>query len=271
MRGHGFQTQRSHNIWCQKFRLVHTLKHGGRRWYNIVDSKADGVRLPDLEIGWEATCDVLSIRIPGSQEKEEECSVCWMPKSNVQTFGLVVECWTDVWEVIPLLTPIKWIYLDRNQLRSSSKRPYGILAKHQLTFWGNFTQAHNSCRRWNVDLAICVIYFQWKSCISDRRNVCNVLSAGFMLRRSLSVCVWYFQSGNMDAQISAAFSRLQTLCVRLAREHTRHNVTTVMRELESIECTEVMQQLQEYVLFPLRLILKQPEQRYIVYTSFFTV
>ena len=76
--------------------------------------------------------------------------------------------------------------------------------------------------------------------------------------------------GNMDAQISAAFSRLQPLCVRLAREHTRDNVTMVMRELESIECKEVMQQLQEYVLFPLRLILKQPEQRYIVCTLFFT-
>ena len=67
--------------------------------------------------------------------------------------------------------------------------------------------------------------------------------------------------GNMEAQISVAFSRLQPLCVRLAREHTRDNIAVVIRELESIECTEVMQQLQEYVLFPLRLILKQPEKR----------
>ena len=72
----------------------------------------------------------------------------------------------------------------------------------------------------------------------------------------------------MDVQISAAFSRLQPLCVRLAKEHTRDNVTMVMRELETIECKEVMQQLQEYVLFPLRLILKQPEKRYNVCTLF---
>ena len=67
----------------------------------------------------------------------------------------------------------------------------------------------------------------------------------------------------MDEQISAAFSKLQPLCVRLAKEHTRDNVTAVMKEIEVIECTEVNQQLQEYVLFPLRLILKQPQQKYV--------
>ena len=65
----------------------------------------------------------------------------------------------------------------------------------------------------------------------------------------------------MEEQISSAFSRLQPHCVRLAKQHTRDNVTMVMREIEKIECTEVMQQLQEYVLFPLRIIIKQSQDR----------
>ena len=35
---------------------------------------ADGMGLPELGISWEVTCDVLSMRIPGSQEKGGECS-----------------------------------------------------------------------------------------------------------------------------------------------------------------------------------------------------
>ena len=93
----------------------------------------------------------------------------------------------------------------------------------------------------------------------------NVYKPFINLNTAMSMSVFLVSvkrfCGNMEAQISAAFSRLQPLCVRLAREHTRDNITVVMRELENIECTEVMQQLQEYVLFPLRLILKQPEQK----------
>ena len=51
--------------------------------------------MPDLGIGWEVTSDVL-MRIPGSQEKLEECSVALGTDPNMRTFGLVVECWTDV-------------------------------------------------------------------------------------------------------------------------------------------------------------------------------
>ena len=50
--------------------------------------------------GWEVTCDVLLMRIPGSQEKWEECSAVLSTKPNVWTFGLVVECLTDVGEVV---------------------------------------------------------------------------------------------------------------------------------------------------------------------------
>ena len=48
-----------------------------------MDSMADGVGLPDLGIGWEVTCDVLLMRIPGSQEKGEECSVTPEPESGL--------------------------------------------------------------------------------------------------------------------------------------------------------------------------------------------
>ena len=82
-RGCEFETRRSHNIWCQKCWLVRTPKHGCRGWYDIVDSMANGVGLPDLGIGWEVTCDVLSMRIPGSQEKREECSVAPEPESGL--------------------------------------------------------------------------------------------------------------------------------------------------------------------------------------------
>ena len=33
-----------------------------------------GVGLPELGIGWEVTCDVLSMRIPDSEEKNQECN-----------------------------------------------------------------------------------------------------------------------------------------------------------------------------------------------------
>ena len=44
-----------------------------------MDSMANGVGLNDLWIGWEVTYDVLWMRIPGSQEKGEECSVVLPP------------------------------------------------------------------------------------------------------------------------------------------------------------------------------------------------
>ena len=34
-----------------------------------MDSVTNRVGLPDLEISWEVTCDVLLMRIPGSQER----------------------------------------------------------------------------------------------------------------------------------------------------------------------------------------------------------
>ena len=48
-----------------------------------MDSMADGVGLPDLGIGWEVTCDVLLMRIPGSQEKGEECNAVLVPSLSL--------------------------------------------------------------------------------------------------------------------------------------------------------------------------------------------
>ena len=56
-------------------------------WYDTVDSTADGV----------VTYEFLSMRIPGSQEKGRNIV---LPKPNFKTFGLAVECWADVREVV---------------------------------------------------------------------------------------------------------------------------------------------------------------------------
>ena len=60
---------------------------GGQGWYGIVDSMPDEVGLPDLGIDWEVACNVLSMRIPGSQEKGEECSTV-SPQSLSSNFWL---------------------------------------------------------------------------------------------------------------------------------------------------------------------------------------
>ncbi len=65
----------------------------------------------------------------------------------------------------------------------------------------------------------------------------------------------------MDANISAAFARLQPVCARLARDRSRDNVAAVAQEVAQIECAEVLQSLQEYILFPLRVILKENKHR----------
>ena len=59
--------------WYDRCWLIHMPKHG-QGWYGIADSMAAGVHLLALGSGWEVTCDVLSMRIPGSQKKGKECS-----------------------------------------------------------------------------------------------------------------------------------------------------------------------------------------------------
>ena len=54
-----------------------------------MDSMADGVGLPDLGIGWEVTCDVLSMRIPGSQETGRNVVQCHPPTPEPES-GLLV-------------------------------------------------------------------------------------------------------------------------------------------------------------------------------------
>ena len=45
------------------------LKYDSWRRYAIVDSMANGVGLPGLEIGWEETSNIMAMRIPGSLER----------------------------------------------------------------------------------------------------------------------------------------------------------------------------------------------------------
>ncbi|OWF46694.1 TELO2-interacting protein 1 homolog [Mizuhopecten yessoensis] len=59
---------------------------------------------------------------------------------------------------------------------------------------------------------------------------------------------------------SGLFERLRPICVQLTREHTRENVTALFQAVTGLE-RKYMQELQEYVLFPLRIILKQ-EKKY---------
>ncbi|XP_060078386.1 TELO2-interacting protein 1 homolog [Ylistrum balloti] len=59
---------------------------------------------------------------------------------------------------------------------------------------------------------------------------------------------------------SSLFERLRPICVQLTKEHTRENVTALYQAINGLE-RKYMQELQEYVLFPLRIILKQ-EKKY---------
>ena len=53
------------------------------------------------------------------------------------------------------------------------------------------------------------------------------------------------------------FDKLRPFCVQLSKEHSRKNIVAVTKALEGID-RGCIQDLQEYLLFPLRIILKQP-------------
>lgn len=59
------------------------------------------------------------------------------------------------------------------------------------------------------------------------------------------------------------FDKLRPLCVQLSKDHSRKNVVAVTKALEGID-RGCIQDLQEYLLFPLRIILKQPTKQYVV-------
>lgn len=74
-----------------------------------------------------------------------------------------------------------------------------------------------------------------------------------------------------NAERKKAFDKIRPLCVQLTKEHTRVNVQAVNTALTNVDRT-VIQDLQEYLLFPFRLILKQdkkyPDELYVdVFTS----
>jgi len=59
----------------------------------------------------------------------------------------------------------------------------------------------------------------------------------------------------MACNKASVFECLRPVCVQLTREHTRNNVAAMSKILLSVDRTH-LQDLQEYVLFPLRIILK---------------
>ncbi|XP_052082424.1 TELO2-interacting protein 1 homolog [Mytilus californianus] len=74
-----------------------------------------------------------------------------------------------------------------------------------------------------------------------------------------------------NAERKKVFDKIRPLCVQLTKEHTRVNVQAVNTALTNVDRT-VIQDLQEYLLFPFRLILKQdkkyPDELYVdVFTS----
>ena len=64
----------------------------------------------------------------------------------------------------------------------------------------------------------------------------------------------------VHAQMAAVFQRLRPVCVELAGNHTCGNVRALELILSEVTDDE-LSELQEYVLFPLRLILKQSSNR----------
>ena len=59
-------------------------------------------------------------------------------------------------------------------------------------------------------------------------------------------------------QSSDAFRRLQPICVAVCRERSVSSLTALRDAVNSISDDESLQRLQEYILFPLKLILKLP-------------
>ncbi|KAI8488336.1 TEL2-interacting protein 1 [Branchiostoma belcheri] len=75
-------------------------------------------------------------------------------------------------------------------------------------------------------------------------------------------CAWWegFEAYKwMSESTKEAFRRLRPVCVRLTKEQTVENVLELRRSLEDIS-GEDLQQLQEYALFPLRILLKQNQR-----------
>ena len=58
---------------------------------------------------------------------------------------------------------------------------------------------------------------------------------------------------------SEVFGLLKPVCVQLTKDHSRANISNLFTALRSVDIV-FLQDLQEYVLFPLRVILKHPKK-----------
>ena len=62
-----------------------------------------------------------------------------------------------------------------------------------------------------------------------------------------------------ESMKSEVFGLLKPVCVQLTKEHTRANISNLFSALQTVDIV-FLQDLQEYVLFPLRVILKHPKK-----------
>ena len=66
----------------------------------------------------------------------------------------------------------------------------------------------------------------------------------------------------MDETTKEAFRILRPVCVELTKDQSRENVKKLSTLIQEVKKSD-LQELQEYILFPLRIILKQSKSRWV--------
>lgn len=75
-------------------------------------------------------------------------------------------------------------------------------------------------------------------------------------------------SATCKLDTSAALHEVKPLCVRLLKDRSKDNVTVLRRALEQLN-DEACQELHEYLLLPLALVLKNENKQVILYNASF--
>ena len=133
------------------------------------------------------------MRILGSQEMGEECSVALGPKLNVWTYGLVVECWTDVQEDVGsrvgrVRTVSHTGFCDVNSLRQVMKRIWVVCVVFLKKFWSiqvwkkkllspfkwNKINSLTNLNLWKEDFREVCLSFRTEDSGESRWNLCAV-------------------------------------------------------------------------------------------------
>ena len=88
-------------------------------------------------------------------------------------------------------------------------------------------------------------------------------------RQILNLFTVFIMEQEKEILVRRAFEDLRPVCVELSRNHTRANVAKLQKHLKTAD-RAALQPLQEYLLFPLRLILKQSKDKSVVVLLFAT-